>query len=152
MAREVLAGLSALLPPGPEELPQHHALTADEGARAAAAFERGYWSAAELDLRKAVLNERRRLGCISSFEALVLSSYDIDPSEAMAMMRTEKEDRLAVKEHEPNKVGNLFPPSLPPSIHPTALPPSPPSLPPIPVHSPSIIPSLPPRRTQMPQA
>ena len=120
MAREVLAGLSALLPPGPEELPEHHRLTANEGAQAAAAFSRGYWSAGELDLRKAVLDERRRLGCMSSFEALVLSSYDIDPSDAMAVMRTEKEDRLAVidelKEYEPSKVGNPFPPSLHPSF------------------------------------
>ena len=108
----VLPQLPTALPPGPEALPHGHQLSAADAARAAAAVDRGYWSAGELELRRAVLNERKCLACISSYEMQVLGSYDIDPAEALAMMRAEQTDRRAVieelKQYDPSKVGHLM--------------------------------------------
>ena len=132
--------LSAPLP-SPEELPPDHFLGEADAASAAAVVARGYWDCDELTLRQRVLRERVRLGCATSFERAVLSSFDIEPADAKAMMKCERDDLAAVKEelevHEPSKVRSL-PPSLPPSL-PSLHIPAPPSLP-----------SLPPSLTSLP--
>ena len=129
--------LSAPLPT-PEELPPDHSVGEADAASAAAVVARGYWDCDELTLRQRVLRERVRLGCATSFERAVLSSFDIEPADAKAMMKCERDDLAAVKEelkvHAPTKVRSLPPSPFLPS--PPSFPPSPPSNP-----SPSPLPS-----------
>ena len=79
---------------GPERLPAEHSLTPEDAAGAAAAVERGYWASYELPLREKVLEARKVAGVLSDLEGLILTSFSIDPAEALRVRQAQLSDGL----------------------------------------------------------